>query len=225
MRTIAKFPSRWMAAILVACVAGALLVSPVPAGADPQGAILPQAQCIAATNLSVTQQYDARPIPGMTLGQVLAYFDQRAQCGAHLDMTGAGASMTTTSIAGNTSGAQSLAATTYETQSKQVCSFVCNTVLDNFIVRYQGTWAHNGSTAIGSGRICNTVSTAFTVSVTWDECDWVYNGGSGYPNGNALLRARWHQTITVFWVSTSYYYWYWLNAYPNGTYQFGCTQC
>lgn len=203
-----------MAALMVATVA----VTSSSAGADVQGTARTQSQCLEQTNASVTLQYDAKPIPGMTLTQVLNYFDANSQCGT---------SQVSAGSVGNppVSGVQPLAGTQYKTASLQVCSWECIPYIDNFIIQYQGTWSYNGSLAQGTGQVCSTRSTAPTVSVTWDECNWVYKGGVGLPNSYALMRARWHQTITILWIQTSYYYWYWLNAYTNGTYLFGCNEC
>ncbi len=50
---------------------------PISAGADTQQTVSSHDTCPSSLNASATSQYHARPIPGMTLQQVVQYFDAR----------------------------------------------------------------------------------------------------------------------------------------------------
>lgn len=90
----------------------------------------------------------------------------------------------------------------------------------------QGTWEYNGSDAIGLSTFCNPLTSPFpTYSYALDYCAWDYSGGVGYPNSYALMRYLFTITETLFGISAQQNYWYWLNAYPDGTHQFGCREC
>lgn len=201
-------------------VATSILIPLQSASANSVATIQPSTTCLTANDASISAQYQARPIPGKSLTDVLAYFHQNSPCNQPtVAMDAVGGTPISPNLKVRRAAVMSLT-----TAGRDLCIGGCG-LNESAGLHYQGTWEHNGSVAIGQNTECGATYTFPTFSVTDTECDWVYAGGTGYLNSYALMRYRFTVTQTLLWITSSNYYWYWLNAYTDGTHLFGCREC
>lgn len=186
------------------------------------------ASCAASIIQSVTTQYEANPPAGVSLPQLLQDFDN-SLCSANVGIpSGASSTVTTYPVGLNPPSTAVTTASTAYTNETDTLYFGASAFGGGTIIslEMQGTFKYNYSDAIGLSTFCQPTSSPFpTYSYQLDYCGWVNNGGTGYPNSYALMRYLFTITQTLFGISAQQNYWYWLNAYPNGTHQFGCNEC
>jgi hypothetical protein len=208
-------------------VAGVLIV---PAGASSvQDAALTNtsfAVCQSYVVNSVAQQYNTLPSGAVTenLGQLEQQF-----------VDGLCNGWSTPIAQGESSGGQpgtsngiTTATSDAYTQMDSTWNFGVSATGGGTIISLlmQGFWEYNGSDARGVSTFCQPTSSPFPgYSYAGTYCGWTYDGGVDFANPYALMRYLFTITLGVGPIAVSQNYWYWLNAYPDGTHQFGCREC
>ena len=181
--------------------------------------------CVAYVTSNVAKQYSA--LPAGTESQSLAQLEQEfvASLCSGWNSTQALAQEAGTAVP---SASNQVSTATAYTQTQSTLNFGATAFGGGTIVNLtmQGQWKYNGSDAIGQSAFCAPTSSPFpgyTYSGTY--CAWDYNGGSGYLNSYALMRYLFTIYLGIAKIGLSQNYWYWLNAYTNGTHLFGCREC
>jgi len=182
------------------------------------------AECESTVTANVETQYVAQPVGTLstTLEQTITEFVS-GLCGGWKNSS----ISSSNKFALNSNSAMSPSTMSYASMTK-INNFGISATGGGTIVNLtlQGWWNYNGSSAIGTSQFCQPTSTPFYgYSYAGTYCGWSYNGGSGYPNAYALERYLFTITLQIGPILLTQNYWYWMNAYVNGTSQFGCNQC
>ena len=192
----------------------------------PAGAVSDM-NCLPAVDADVTQQYQDHPVPGVSLDQVVQLFNERTDCpgSPRILETGAAPTLNSSSVTPHIAVASSVPPTQSRIASLAfgAQAFGPGTIVNLYMA---GAWNFNQIWALGTSSYCVPTSSPFPgYSYATDECDWVSPGGLGEPHPYALMRYRFTITLTIFGITSQQFYWYWLNANTDGSYQFGCRLC
>lgn len=229
MRVNIRYSASKMVALLgsTALLVGVLIV---PAGAssvpDPATTNTSFAVCQSYVVSSVAQQYNA--LPSGSMAESLGQLEQKFVDGLCNGWSTSVAQGTSNSQQPATQNAITPDTSDAYTQMDSTWNFGVTATGGGTIISLlmQGFWEYNGSDARGVSTFCEPTSSPFD-GYTYAEtyCAWTYDGGVDFSNPYALMRYLFTITLGVGPISVSQNYWYWLNAYPNGTHEFGCNEC